>query len=67
MKKPDAGPFAIRVWKFDRWVFVGPLYQCRDVAKSWLPFVRKAWSGMRCQVVSRQKADREKAKRKAAQ
>lgn len=65
VRRPDAGPFAIRVWKFDHWVYVGPHYKTREVAKSWIPFVRKAWRGMKTQAVSKQQVDREKKKEKA--
>lgn len=56
------GPFRIRVWKFDQWVYVGPVYATNEFAKSWVPFVRKYWHGMKTQVVSKQKADRENVK-----
>jgi len=59
---PDKGPFAIRVWKFDHWVYVGPLYPTRESARGWLSFVRKYWNGMKTRVVSKQQVEREKEK-----
>lgn len=60
MRKPDSAPFAIRVWKFDHWVYVGPIYPSREIAKGWLSFFRSAWSGMKTRVVSKQQVEREK-------
>lgn len=62
MSKPDPGPFAIRVWKFDHWVYVGPHYLSRKSARSWVPFVQAGWNGMETQVVSKRQVAREKAK-----
>lgn len=59
-RQPDAGPFAIRVWKFDHWVYVGRVYADKAVAASWVSFVRSAWHGMRTVVVSKQQVEREK-------
>ena len=60
MAMKDPGPFAIRVWKFDHWAYVGPHYGTREIARGWVPFVRKAWHGMKTCVVSRQRVEREK-------
>lgn len=57
---PDAGPFAIRVWKYDHWAYVGPHYSTREIAKGWVSFVRSAWHGMKTVVVSKQQVEREK-------
>lgn len=56
----DAGPFKIRVWKFDHWAYMGATYATRECAKSWIPFVRKSWYGMKACVVSKQQVEREK-------
>lgn len=58
----DPGPFAIRVWKFDHWAYVGPLYEKRETAHSWVGFTKKAWHGMKTRVVSKQQVEREKRK-----
>lgn len=60
MRKPDAGPFGIRVWKFDQWVYVGPHYATRENARDWVPLVRAAYHGMKTVVVSKQQVEREK-------
>ena len=60
MRKSDPGPFAIRVWKFDHWIYVGPHYQTKAAANGWVSFVRSAWHGMKTIVVSKQQVDREK-------
>lgn len=36
--------------------FVGPVYRSKDVARSWVPFVRAAWHGCRTRVVSEKQA-----------
>jgi len=42
--------FTMILHPFNGWIRVGRQYSSREVAQSWIPFVRKAWRGCKAKV-----------------
>lgn len=42
--------FTMVLHPFNGWIRVGKPYATRAIAKSWIPFVRKAWRGCKAKV-----------------
>jgi hypothetical protein len=61
-KTGDKGPWAIRVWKGGRWVYVGPHFATMSSAIGWMWFVRSYHGGAKTMVISKQQADAEAGK-----